>query len=702
MRRYFTTLFSTTDDIPLEKLTVKELKLKLNTAGLPTSGLKAELVQRLYSSQSQTSQDNDGTTQQPKKTLKKSSKKFTINPNWKSEFNAKALEAEFDKVAKKDGFDTSTAFYTDDISFEDDFVDEDFNDLDEIDDDIPMMPSTSGQSMTERIAAAKRDMTRGSVSVPQSLDTFSQDATFESLKALGFRREINPFGNDETPRREQFKVISGAMSCSGCGSDFQTKDELRPGFLPFEKYETQEKLSKIEEVQKRQEKSNDDWTPEDEIDYLLKQADPDYNGDEEEDLLNITPEEMAERMGLDLEALSRKKVLCKRCHGLQNFGTVEQKLRPGWTDEPTLSQEQFRKLLLPLKQKTAVILALVDLFDFSGSVLPELDEIAGDNPVILAANKADLLPSAMGQTRAENWVRRELEYMNVQSIANIGGAVRLVSCKTGFGVGAMIEKAKSLATEMDCDIYVVGAANAGKSTLVNYLLDVSNPNKSEKFGGKKRAGNANKWKGSVTTSPLPGTTLKFIKIELGDGKVLYDTPGLLIPGSLTERLTPEELKIVVPKKQVEPITFRIASGKCVLVGGLAKVELVGDCKPFLFTFFVANEIKLHPTDSEKADEFTAKHAEIGEFEYHEIDIEGNGWKEAAADITLRGLGWVSVTGAGIAKVRIGVPKGIGVSVRPPLMPFDVWEATAKYTGGRAVRKSSKSRSGKRRKGVGRN
>lgn len=153
------------------------------------------------------------------------------------------------------------------------------------------------------------------------------------------------------------------------------------------------------------------------------------------------------------------------------------------------------------------------------------------------------------------------------------------------------------------------------------------------------------------------------------------------------------------------------------MGGLAKVELIGDCKPFLFTFFVANEIKLHPTDSEKADEFTAKHSgtlltppmnpgieritELGKFEYHEIDIEGNGWKEAAADITLRGLGWVSVTGAGTAKVRIGVLKGIGVSVRPPLMPFDVWEATAKYTGGRAVRKSSKSRSGKRRKGVGR-
>lgn len=188
--------------------------------------------------------------------------------------------------------------------------------------------------------------------------------------------------------------------------------------------------------------------------------------------------------------------------------------------------------------------------------------------------------------------------------------------------------------------------------------------------------------------------------------------------TITNHLKTDFNSIICPRRQVEPITFRVPSGKCVLVGGLAKIELIGDSKPFLFTFFVANEIKLHPTDSSKADEFTKKHVgkmlkpplepgaermeEIGDFEYHEIDIQGDGWKQAAADITLRGLGWVAVTGAGTAKVRIGIPKGIGVSVRPPLMPFDVWEATAKYTGGRAVRKSSKSRSGKRRKGVGRN
>lgn len=154
-----------------------------------------------------------------------------------------------------------------------------------------------------------------------------------------------------------------------------------------------------------------------------------------------------------------------------------------------------------------------------------------------------------------------------------------------------------------------------------------------------------------------------------------------------------------------------------MVGGLAKVELIGDSKPFFFTFFVANDIKLHPTDSSRAAEFIQKHVgelltpplapgpqrleEMGEFEEHVIDIEGAGWKEAGADIALTGLGWVAVTGAGTAKVKVSVPKGIFVSVRPPLMPHDIWETTAKYTGGRAVRKTTKSSSGKRRKGVGR-
>ena len=169
---------------------------------------------------------------------------------------------------------------------------------------------------------------------------------------------------------------------------------------------------------------------------------------------------------------------------------------------------------------------------------------------------------------------------------------------------------------------------------------------------------------------------------------------------------------------MEPITFRLEAGKCVQVGALARISLIGDSRPFLFTFFVANQIKLHPTSQVKADEFVSKHVgkmltpplepgpermeQIGEFETHVVEIEGTTWKEAASDITLTGLGWVAVTGPGRAMIEISVPKGIDVQVRPPLMPFDMWEATAKYTGSRAVRKQGKSVTGKRRRGVGRN
>jgi 50S ribosome-binding GTPase len=518
--------------------------------------------------------------------------------------NLDKLAAAFDELARKEGFDASLQHFADDATFEDDFDENDYFDDDdeviddnsidvenissnvsEVADDALLDPmkfrlsdfsetnSESGEDvsildnndndMDARIAGARKDMVTGNVQVPKQLDQFAADSIFD-LSSLGYRTEDDPWGIDEKPRKKEFdekkkeyQLVSDALICSACGADFQSTNENRPGFLPVEKFTVQVKLSKIEELQRLKLKAESDsaeWTPDDEVEWLIQSASGvggssanATEGISQTSAANLDVVHLANEMGLDLDDITKRKVICKRCHGLQNFGKVENVLRPGWTEEPLLSQEKFRDLLRPIREKKAVIIALVDLFDFSGSVLPELDNIAGDNPVILAANKADLLPAKMGQVRAENWVRRELEYMGIRSLANIGGAVRLVSCKTGVGVGAMLAKARGLADEMDCDIYVVGAANAGKSTLLNYILG---PDESSESGEhvKLRSGNRNKRKSAVTTSPLPGTTLKFIKVDVGGGRSLYDTPGLLVPGTLTQLLTPEELKVVVPKK----------------------------------------------------------------------------------------------------------------------------------------------------------
>ena len=435
--------------------------------------------------------DEDEESKPSKKYRKK--KKFTVVDEIGQEQLDK-LAAAFDDMARKEGFDSSTSFFADDETFEDEFADDDY--LDDDDDESELTDIQTGgddlevstdvlldasqfdlsdfsddaienddgddlffggsddDDMDARIAAARSDIDMGRVSVPSGLDSFANDLTHGDVQKLGFREEP-----EEPPsQKPRVKLVSDAMVCSACGADFQTHDEKRPGFLPAEKFSTQVKLSKIEEMQNLQEKadSNEEWSTDDEIEWLLQTSGKEESETIENTVDDIDIENMAKEMGLNLEKLSNKKVICKRCHGLQNFGKVDESLRPGWTKEPQISQEKFMDLLRPLREKEAVIIALVDVFDFSGSVLPELDNIAGANPVILAANKADLLPSKMGQVRVENWVRRELEYLGVKSIANIGGAVRLVSCKTGLGVGPMLDKARKLAEEMDCDIYVVG------------------------------------------------------------------------------------------------------------------------------------------------------------------------------------------------------------------------------------------------------
>ena len=127
-----------------------------------------------------------------------------------SDFNLDALTAEFDKMAKKEGFDDSSStvsvFRADDATFEADF-DYDDEDLDmEFGDDGDNFldlggGAGAGMSMEERINAAKRDSIAGtiSVSVPNAneMEAFGKEVTAEDLQKLGFQKETNPFGNDE-------------------------------------------------------------------------------------------------------------------------------------------------------------------------------------------------------------------------------------------------------------------------------------------------------------------------------------------------------------------------------------------------------------------------------------------------------------------------------------------------------------------------
>jgi len=163
--------------------------------------------------------------------------------------------------------------------------------------------------------------------------------------------------------------------------------------------------------------------------------------------------------------LGKDGTVCARCYGLQNYGKVDPSLTAQRATHSEVSPEAFKELLKPIGKKKAVVCYVVDVFDFHGSFLSDLTSVVGRNPVILALNKADLLPRDFHPNRVKNWVYREAGRMNIWVLDVI-----LVSAMMGYGVQTLEGTLRELSTKRKQDVYILGAANVGKSTLVNRLI----------------------------------------------------------------------------------------------------------------------------------------------------------------------------------------------------------------------------------------
>lgn len=475
-------------------------------------------------------------------------------------------------------------------------------------------------------------------------------------------RRGRPF--ESNPLRAVLEMPRGF--CTGCGVRFQSANELAPGYVPSSVLEAR--------------LAADDVIIVDNIDEPL--------------------------VG---KPKSTRPVTCQRCHALRyqnrlpadtlrvgGGGAADGPEAPGHAE---LSPAHFRALLRSLRSRQCVIVCVVDLFDFHGSLVPELSTIVGEgNPLMLVANKLDLIPQGVQPVAIERWIRSECSRASLPPLHFLD----LVSARTGEGMPQFLARLDKLMTQKRMDAYVLGAANAGKSSLLNYILDHSS--RSQRVVGE-RVGKVGGGKGereeapALTTSHLPGTTLGFVKAAmLGGRHAIYDTPGLILPNQLTTLLTTEELAGVVPKKRSQHVSLRMGEGQSLLLGGLARVHMRSG-RPFLFTLYLANAVTVHPTKTDKVDEMLAKHvggmltppasserlAALGEFEEHEVRVAGRGWNEVAVDLVLPGLGWIAVTGAGVCTVGVSLPRPVRVVMREPLLPEESWKKSAsKFTGTKII------------------
>jgi ribosome biogenesis GTPase YqeH len=336
-----------------------------------------------------------------------------------------------------------------------------------------------------------------------------------------------------------------------------------------------------------------------------------------------------------------ENVVCKRCFRLKNYSDAV---------GTAMTNEEYYQILNTIGEKDALIVNIVDLYDFSGSIITGLNRFAMGNPVIMLGNKRDLLPKAIKDNRIVNFMKREAREMGLV----IQDAV-CISAEKGHG----IEEALDLIEEYreGRDVFIVGCTNVGKSSFINQLL-------------KKFAGEEKEW---ITTSLLPGTTLGSIEIPLDEESSLIDTPGIINDHQMAHFINYDTLKIISPKKEIKPKTYQLTSDQTLFFGGLARMDFAGFNKTNV-TLYASNELNIHRTKTEKADELFKNHLgelltppgpndleKVKEQVKHSFVID-----DEDMDVVISGLGWVKLKAEG-QKVTVYAPRGVGVFVRRALI-----------------------------------
>lgn len=338
-------------------------------------------------------------------------------------------------------------------------------------------------------------------------------------------------------------------------------------------------------------------------------------------------------------ALEKEHPVCRRCFRIKHYSEVA---------PVAIRDDEFVRIVSGIGREKALVVKVVDLFDFSGSWIDNLRRYIGNNPVLLVANKADVLPRQTNLDKVEQWLQKEVGKKGI-----LPEGIALVSASKGHRV----EQVKTFIERYanDRDIYVVGAANVGKSTLINRLIRL--------FG---ETGDV-----ELTTSRYPGTTLSTVQLAIPNYKhMIIDTPGIMTTHRLTDLVCPKCLKRIVPDRPIDPKIYQLNSRQTLFAGGLARFDFIsGDRQPFVCYF--ANQLEIHRTKLENADALYDKHA--GGLLVPPCDACGGHLRDGVThkfkfkqgpntDIVIAGLGWISVRG-NACEVQIRVPRGVDVSVR---------------------------------------
>ncbi len=257
---------------------------------------------------------------------------------------------------------------------------------------------------------------------------------------------------------------------------------------------------------------------------------------------------------------------CKRCFRLMHYSELP---------KIVASNKDYEIVIDDAVKQNGLMVFIVDIFAFKATFNPKMIEKLRDKNVILVVNKYDLFPKSTNIDGIVSWISKQCENIHFKV-----DAISVVSSSKGYYIDDLMNIIDYL--RRGRDVYFVGCANVGKSSLINALL--------------KR--NTSITKDVISTSVIPGTTLNKISIPFfDDGKAFIDTPGLINEHDVLNNLMPQSYKKIIPNKELRPKTYQITKDNSILIAGLARIDFK-ECDKISVILYTSDDLYIQRSKTE--------------------------------------------------------------------------------------------------------
>lgn len=300
-----------------------------------------------------------------------------------------------------------------------------------------------------------------------------------------------------------------------------------------------------------------------------------------------------------------EKSLCERCFRIENYGEYK---------KVTKNNTEYINILKEINKTNELVILVVDIFNLNDNMNVIKENI--NNDILLVITKRDILPKSIHDEKLIEYIRNYNLKIKDQVV---------ISSYKNYNFDELYEKINKY--KKSENVYVIGFTNAGKSTMINKLIY----NYSNNFT-------------KITTSIMPSTTLDKIEIKLNDELTIIDTPGILCEKSFYDILDGKELKKIIPKKEIKPISYQIKEKQYIVIDKYAIIE----AENINIVIFMSNSLnikRLYKKPETKLKEINIK-------------IDNN-------DLVINGLGFIKCIGSG--NINVYTQDEVSVTTRKNLI-----------------------------------